>query len=187
MSERLSNLMDKHAAETDLDEFLKQCRDNPSLIARWQRYHLSSGVIRDEISESELKYDIARKVMGRLESEAVQADNPNVLPLRRASGNRAVRRSHSKAWISLALAASMILGIYLVIWQPSDVTKTASEQFADTTAPGHPLEYSNDQWQTSSAEVEEALNSLLVEHSEFTSVTGMNGLGSYSKFIAYQN
>ena len=208
MSEKLSNLLDKNVEQSDLDEFLRECKRDPSLIDRWQRYNLAGGVLRNEISETDLKFDVASKVMARLETEEMTAadvdnlqsdeDNSNVISLSSRATNdkdlnlespvsdeRSSSSRSSKPWIPLALAASMLLGLYFFFQQP--VIETSPQQLADNaavdTAPSLPL----DHWQTSSRDVEDVLNSLLVEHSEFTSVTGMNGLGSYSKFIAYQN
>lgn len=190
MTEKLSNLMDKNVADSDLDLFLQDCTDDPSLIDSWQRYHLAGSVICNEISESDLKYDIAAKVMARLESEQLKSDHPgtknsNVLPLTSNKTLPAVARLTSTAWFPLAIAASLLLGVYFIITQP--VVETTPVQLAENEAAENTASSSIDHWQTASAEIEEALNALLVEHSEFTSVTGMNGLGSYSKFIAYQN
>ena len=224
MSEKLSNLLDKNVPESDLDEFLRECKQDPSLMDRWQRYHLAGGVIRNEIDETDLNFDIASKVMANLESQSFDAkqsdlDNSNVIALSAQSDSASIDLSTtsmptesvseelvskksvskksvskkskatnswtSKPWVPLALAASMLLGLYVFFQQP--VIETAPQQVADNTAIDATLPVAVDQWQTSNRDVEDILNSLLVEHSEFTSVTGMNGLGSYSKFIAYQN
>ena len=190
MTEKLSNLLDENVVESDLDDFLRECRDDPSLIDSWQRYYLADAVIRNEISESDLKFDVAAKVMARLESEQLESEqcateNSNVIPLTSTRTPRSGRRLTSTAWFPLAIAASMLLGVYFIIQQP--VIETAPQQLADNQEIDNPSSASIEHWQTSSTEIEDVLNSLLVEHSEFTSVTGMNGLGSYSKFIAYQN
>lgn len=194
MSEKLSNLLDKNVVESDLDDFLRQCRDDSSLIDSWQRYNLAGDVIRNEISDSDLEFDVAARVMARLESEQMdsKSENSNVLPLTSDGTPRSATRvdaktSTSKPWFALAIAASMLLGVgvYFIIQQP--VIETPTQQIADNKPLDKVVSPSIDHWQTSSIKIEATLNSLLVEHSEFTSVTGMNGLGSYSKFIAYQN
>ena len=214
MSEKLSNLLDKNVDESELQDFLRECKNDPSLIDSWQRYHLAGAVIRDEVSESELKFDIATKVMDRLGSETLKSEQVNTAQINKsqtANGDSNVvsfspapendsakvparsKSALSKPWFPIALAASMLLGIYFIFQQPvidpvgEQVANQVSDQVADDGSVDNALTASVDHWQTSSREIENVLNSLLVEHSEFTSVTGMNGLGSYSKFIAYQN
>jgi len=80
----------------------------------------------------------------------------------------------------VAIAASMLLGLYVLVQKPA-LEPVVENQLAQSSD-----EISTPHWQTDSAAIEDALNALLVEHSEFTGVTGMNGLGSYSKFVSYQ-
>lgn len=198
MSEKLSNLLDRHVAESDLDDFLHECRKDSSLIDMWQRYHQAGALIRNEINESDFKFDVSAKVMAGLQSQFTDThdlpdDNSNVVSLKPAIENRPTptpsksAQQATRMWVPVALAASVLLGMYFIFQQPllDNPTQQVAENASTTSQsplPDHAYE-----WQVSSREVENVLNSLLVEHSEFTSVTGMNGLGSYSKFIAYQN
>jgi len=42
-------------------------------------------------------------------------------------------------------------------------------------------------WEGADPGAEDALNALLIEHGEFTSASGMNGLTAYTKFVAYDS
>ena len=174
MTEKLSNLMDHSVNESDLDEFLRACKSDPQLVDTWQRYHIASAGLKNEISQPDLEIDVADKVLTAIKDQHPSKPESVVVPLR--------PKVLSRPWVSMALAASLLLGVYMVMTQFAVEKPLSTVQLADAvdvnTMP---------HWQTSNAAIENTLNSLLVEHSEFTSVTGMNGLGSYSKFVAYQN
>ena len=185
MSEKLSNLLDKSVNQDELDEFLQQSKDDPSMRVHWQRYHVASAVIKDEITDSDLQFDVADQVMAKLKAESITMEEQtsdestsNVIPLK----PKTPTSLFSKPWVPVAIAASMIMGVYFLVQQPLEDT-TTEELVADNSSAQVP----NNHWQTNDSSIEDTLNSLLVEHSEFTSVTGMNGLGSYSKFVAYSN
>ncbi len=184
MSEKLSNLMDEKISQWELDEFLTAYKNDPELAARWQRYHVAQDLIKNEVSEKDLQFDIAAKVMAQVKA------NPNETIKPETSASNVVEfpaktATAKKPWWPMAIAASMLLGLYFIIQQPLQQPAVETQVAEVTTTPNSdPM--SMPHWQTDNAAVEDVLNALLVEHSEFTSVTGMNGLGSYSKFVSYQ-
>ena len=46
MSEKLSNLLDEKINQKELDNFLKNCKDDPELIDMWQRYHIARDLVK---------------------------------------------------------------------------------------------------------------------------------------------
>ncbi len=183
MTEKLSNLMDEKIDQADLDDFLAAYKDDPELAKRWQRYHIAQDLIKNEISDRDLQFDIAAKVMAKISAD------PNEVIKQDLSTSKVVEfpaktTAHAKKpWWPMAIAASMLLGLYFIVQQPLQQPKVTN-QIAEVATETDPM--SMPHWQTDNAAIEDALNALLVEHSEFTSVTGMNGLGSYSKFVSYQ-
>lgn len=178
MSEKLSNLLDHSIEETDLDEFLQACMDDPELVDTWQRYHIARDGIRNEISTADIEFDVASRVVDSIQKEQFSGTDSNV----KLFTGKTSRRISAWPWLSVALAASLVLGVYLAATRLPVSELKVAPQLADTSDVN-----TMPHWQTSNTAIEHTLNSLLVEHSEFTSITGMNGLGSYSKFVAYQN
>ena len=184
MSEKLSNLMDEKISQSELDEFLTAYKNDPELAERWQRYHIAQDLIKNEVSEKDLQFDVAGKVMAKVKANSnqpIKADSTASNVVEFPAKTTAVK----KPWWPLAIAASMLLGLYFIVQQPLQ-QPTVETQVAEVTTAPEPDPMSMPHWQTDNAAVEDVLNALLVEHSEFTSVTGMNGLGSYSKFVSYQ-
>ena len=187
MSEKLSNLLDEKINQAELNDFLRDCKDDPQMIAMWQRYHVARDLAKDDISDADLKFDVAAKVM----AEIATVPNEPVIDRPIESESKVVEfpsqteQKAKKPWIPLAIAASMLLGLYVYVQQPAQQTNVENLVAESTQAEALPTD-SMPHWQTKDNAIEDRLNALLVEHSEFTSATGMNGLGSYSKFVSYQ-
>ena len=143
--------------------------------------------LKDEVTDADLKFDISTKVMAEI------AEDPNEPVIDRSAKPQTnviqlpsqSEQATKKSWLPLALAASMLLGLYVYMQQPALQTNIEN-LVAESTQTETQSTDSMPHWQTKDNAVEDRLNALLVEHSEFTSVTGMNGLGSYSKFVSYQ-
>jgi len=71
MSEKLSNLLDKNISQSELDEFLAAYRKDPELAQRWQRYHSVQDLLNNQISDTDLQFDVTAKVMAKV------SDDPN--------------------------------------------------------------------------------------------------------------
>jgi len=187
MSEKLSNLLDKNISQSELDEFLAAYRKDPELAQRWQRYHSVQDLLNNQISDTDLQFDVTAKVMAKVSDDpnpAIDSDtniepDSNIVEFP-TDNSPSKSPSMKKPWWPVAIAASMLLGLYVLVQKPA-LEPVVENQLAQSSD-----EISTPHWQTDSAAIEDALNALLVEHSEFTGVTGMNGLGSYSKFVSYQ-
>ena len=85
-----------------------------------------------------------------------------------------------------ALAASVAaVAIVGVRWMaPEDV---AAPQYVAAVENADYLRTTATRWQSVPTDVEENLNAYLVEHSEFSPTSSMNGVMSYVRFVGYDS
>ncbi|MDH3469201.1 MAG: sigma-E factor negative regulatory protein [Gammaproteobacteria bacterium] len=174
MKEILSAAIDSEASERDFGALLQECHANDEMRRAWGRYHLIGSVMRNDhvVFPRNAAADLVDRV-----SNAI-ADEPTCL----APQNRWASRHDSSAMnvvrlvAGLAVAAS-IGGIAVFTLQPNVAVGPAIVEF-DT-----PQRMTR--WQTQQPEMETDLNTLLVEHGEFTPASGLNGLMAYAKFVSY--
>lgn len=176
MSEKLSALIDNELDDLERERALKELGRDSELVEAWSRYHIIGLAMRgDQVSPG---VDLADRVAQHLHSETAPAP-----------GSRGERSRG--AWLgsagNLALAASMAVvlvagGVILGLQDERPARNVASGadarvMFADEAT----------RWDGADPGAEDALNALLIEHGEFTSASGMNGLTAYTKFVAYDS
>ena len=175
MREKISALVDGELDEQETERLLRRVGQDETLARVWQRYHLMRAVIRNESIYYEP--DLAQRIAEAIDSEL--ATPP-------AAGHGRWRSSAPSRWLpGMALAASLAvvtIGSTLALRStddtslnpPADVTRIAATERAT-------------RWDGADPELEETLNGFLVEHGEFTTASGMNGLISYAKFVSYDS
>lgn len=176
MSEKLSALIDNELNELERARFLKDLNRDPELTELWSRYHIIGlAMRREQISWSR---DLPERVARKLEPETGAAggiEAPGRLaPLFRPAGRLAIAASVA----GVLLVGGMTVKLYEDS-RPEGTAATADRQVVFNNDATH--------WEGVDPQVEDALNALLVEHGEFTSASGMNGLTAYTKFVAYDS
>jgi len=170
MSEKLSALIDNELGELERARILKQLSADKGLAQRWSRYHIIGMALRrEQISPDN---GLAERVAGELRNDAGAART--VAP---GAGGRWRRSAPALALAASVVGILVVGGLMLQLQQ--ETTPPAAERLA-----------ANDgmRWEGGvDREAEDALNALLVEHGEFTSASGMNGLTAYTKFVAYDS
>lgn len=175
MSEELSALIDNELGELERARVLRELGGNEELAERWSRYHIIGLAMRREhISPSG---ELATRVARALEAEP-GVGNGTANAGRRAQPGGAAGR--------LAIAAS-VAGVLLV--GGLIVTLYEDSRPGTATVSAQQLAVNDDgmRWEGADPGSEDALNALLIEHGEFTSASGMNGLAAYTKFVAYDS
>lgn len=175
--ENVSALVDGELDESEAQRMFRRLAGDEHLRAAWERYHLIGACLRRE--PLTVRASMARSIAARVADHAREAQAQQE-PRSNARGVPAPLRR------SLALAASVLVllaGGQTVshLWQERQ--STPAMQSASTSLGSGPA--NGTRWQTGNPETEKALNVLLVEHGEFTSVSAMNGLASYTKFVSY--
>jgi sigma-E factor negative regulatory protein RseA len=175
MSEKLSALIDNELDELERARLLKNMNRDSELAELWSRYHvIGLAMRREEISWSP---GLTERINLALEKEGDAGRDGN------APGFRVrLPESLGRFAVAASVAAVALVGALAVtLYQDNtgDIDAPSSRQLA----------FSNDatRWEDVDPQVEDALNALLVEHGEFASASGMNGLNAYTKFVAYDS
>lgn len=166
MNEQISAFLDGEADRDEAVEATQRLGRDANRRQAWARYHLIGAAIRNEPAFpcSDLHERISQEI----------ANEPTQLAPR--SANTGAMKRLSSKFLPLAVAAS-IGALAVVGFQARDVVDPANRpQLAKQGLT---------RWQTPQPEMETTLNAFLVEHGEFTSASGMNGLISYAKFVSY--
>lgn len=176
MSEKLSALIDNELDDLERARVLRDLAGNHALAEQWSRYHLIGLAMRRERITPAA--NLPERVTRVLETGSGNSGR-SVEPASRQPLYRSAAR--------LAVAAS-VAGVLLV---GGLIVKLYEDNRA--AGPGIPsaqqLAVNDDgmRWEGTDPENVDALNSFLIEHGEFTSASGMNGLTAYSKFVAYDS
>ncbi|MBS1270053.1 MAG: Sigma factor AlgU negative regulatory protein [Gammaproteobacteria bacterium] len=176
MSENLSALIDNELDEFERARVLKALGCDEHLAGLWSRYHIIGLAMRQETIGS--KQDLPERVARQLERDEDLA-----------GGARESKPDKSRFWLSgrYAVAASVVGvlllgGLILKIYDAAQVGTSTSPAARQVAVIDNAT-----RWEGVDPKVEDELNALLVEHGEFTSASGMNGLTAYAKFVAYDS
>jgi sigma-E factor negative regulatory protein RseA len=173
MQEKLSALVDGELDDHEIERVVRRVGEDDALAGTWQRYHLIRAALRNE--SIHFRPGLAHRI-----SEAVEAEAPT------AAAAPPARQITAPGWLGgMALAASLAvvaIGVMLAMRSAqdpvtgplADVTRLAAAERAT-------------RWDGADPELEDTLNAFLVEHGEFTTASGMNGLISYAKFVSYDS
>lgn len=175
MNEKLSALLDGELSREELQQALKEIAANDELSARWSRYHLLRDVLRQELNQV-APADLSRSIAAQLEGE------PTVLAPRRLPTRSRVMQMVTGAALAASVAAVAIVGVRWMA--PDDVS---APQYVAAVENADYLRTTATRWQSVPTDVEENLNAYLVEHSEFSPTSSMNGVMSYVRFVGYDS
>lgn len=176
MSEKLSALIDNELDELERARLLKELGRGSDLVELWSRYHVIGLAMRRE--EVSWRDGLPARVAEALQLETGVPEQNGTAVRRRALSGSVQRFAVAASVAGVLLVGGLIVNLY-----------QGSQPVSTTTLTGQQVAFSNDatRWDSVDPQVEDALNTLLVEHSEFTSASGMNGLTAYTKFVAYDS
>lgn len=166
MKETISALVDGEVNDIERQQALRALGDDPALRDQWERYHLAGAALRREL-DVVVSPGLADRIRAQLGAEA---------PARAGSAVRLFKLGAGVA-IAAGVAAIAVLNLPPVLTPGNSVTISSSStsgRVAKTlVAEVKPLP----------PEQQQALNSYLVQHGEFTPAAGMNGMSSYVRLV----
>jgi len=175
MHEKLSALIDNELDELERARVLRELGRSDDLAECWSRYHIIGLAMRRE--EIMPAGDLAKRVSMALDEEPTArggvAAPAHRGPLFSRTGRLAIAAS--------VAAVLLVGGIFVKIYDGERPAATVA------STPGPQVASAPDtlRWEGADPRSADALNALLIEHGEFTSASGMNGLTAYTKFVAY--
>lgn len=171
--EQLSALVDDEFEELELELALRRLAKDAELKARWQRYHVISDALRNNLPEA-IDTHFADRVIKALEPEPA----PQTAPVIRAVS------SWYKPLVGFALAASVatvaVLGLNRI--QPDQSLSTSS-----LSAIASSESITEAQTTSIDTELDPRLNSYLVNHNEYASMNRVHGVLPYVRMVGYKS
>lgn len=176
MSEKLSALVDNELEDVERARVLRDLGRDAELAGLWSRYHtIGLAMRREQIVPNE---NLPERVARGIERETGAA---GVLPGPRRRGS--LRRPAGGFAIAASVAGVLLVGGLIVKlyedMRPAGANPPAAQQIVANEEAMR--------WEDADPRIEDALNALLIEHGEFTTASGMNGLTAYTKFVAYDS
>ncbi|MEZ5582188.1 MAG: RseA family anti-sigma factor [Candidatus Competibacteraceae bacterium] len=176
MVEQLSALMDSECALPEVELAMRRLTKDANLQARWQRYHLISDTLKNNIPDV-IDLDLVDRI-----NRAIAADPPL------QSYGPAKKFTWYKPATGFALAASVALfafvGLRLTSFDASSNPPLVAS--ATTPTPESPTS-SPDPAQSDLANntLEAKLSNYLVSHNEYASMNSVHGVLPYVRMVGY--
>lgn len=168
--EPLSALVDGECEAAELDLLIQRLTKDADLRGRWQRYHLISDALKNNIPEA-IDVDFSKRVISAIETDHFLQTHSPPSP------------SHwFKPVAGFALAASLgaVVLIGLRLTQQDKPMPSGSLAVAPLATPRSP-----DQVATNSV-LQSRLNSYLVNHNEYASMNSVHGMLPYARMVGYE-
>lgn len=176
IKEQISALVDGELEGSEQERVIKQIEQDPQLQRQWGRYNLISDALNSHLSGN-VKHNLASRVSDALEQE------PIVFAPRKKKTHIKNVFKHAA---SMAVAASVAVVIVLSVQPEAPTNGGQLTQIAEVPAENDWVRVSGTRWDLESQPaVESKLNSYLVNHSEYTLSTGMQGVIPYVRIVGY--
>ncbi len=177
LREQISALADDELPEAERDLLLRRLSDDPALRSEWGRVHLIRDALHNELTAS-AGDTLSQRVMAALENEPQPV-------LRKARGRLAQR--FAKPLAGLAVAAS-VAGLALIGLQHlagPDAGPGAPPPRLAAIDPPLQSEIVGTRWDQ--PQMGTRLNAYLVNHSEYTSGSSLQGMMNYVRIAGYDS
>ena len=175
MKEKISELVDNELSHLEHYRLIRTLESDRGLRGVWERYHLISTVIRNELDVM-----VGPAVADRI-AQGIRQETP-------ASAYSTYFTSRLPAYTrvaaGMAIAAS-VAAVAIFTLQPLSPSSAPSSQIALQNPP--PALAAPAAVRPVQAAPRGTLNTYLVEHSEFTPNAGMNGMMSYVRIVGHGN
>ncbi len=177
MTEKLSSLLDGELSGSEFDKTWRSVVRDAGLLDTAGRYQMIGALMRKECSDAAVQV-LRSKVADSIARQIDQEPQWLMPAAGRGAKPSGYRVSKRPAFLGGFAAAAAIAALAVFVVSPN--------------WPGNPLQQeapiaaTNPEGGGSGVQMsDENLNALLVEHGEFSSSAGLNGLIAYAKFVSY--
>lgn len=178
LHEQLSALMDGELPDQEHELLIRRLKSDTGFQATWARYHLIGDALRNGLP-SRLDINLADHINKKIDREPAL--------------HQAAIRPHGfrflKPAAGVAVAASVAVMALIAVQQnnqqsPVDTLAPRLVQAPDTS---NLYRVSGTRWNQAAPEVETHLNGYLVNHSEYSSNTNLQGMLNYARIAGYDS
>lgn len=165
--ELLSRLLDDDLNEQETDQVLDALLDDPAAQRSWHAMHMARSVISgDSEEEGHATFSLLDRITASIDDEPVILAPDNLAPPVLADKSTKQKKT-SRMPAYIALAASVVALITLINYSP--IQNIDQTEIAMTPQ--------------SQMQVERELQSMVVQHGEFSGAAALNGLVAYVKVV----
>lgn len=190
MKQTISDIIDQHADSADPADRLRRIASDPDGCRTWRNFHLIGDVIRGDVRAT--GGCLIERVQASLESEptvlAPSGQAPAKASTDTAAGPGGSRSDTLKAAGLFSLAASIAL-VAVLTAAPETADPQRENAVAATVTPAGTASGAVVQPEITPPEsdaIAAEFGQMLVEHGEFTTTAGLNGLLAYAKLVSNQ-
>ncbi|MBL1321999.1 MAG: sigma-E factor negative regulatory protein [Methylophaga sp.] len=178
-NELLSALVDGELQSAELDQVLQVLATDELATAQFQRYQQTKDVLKG-YGERGLSHNLANRISVAVENEAVYSQQAT----QHKAEVIALPTPFWKQMTGLAVAASVgALAVVGVMTQPqNDLLTNTSMAAIDAPTEVITVAQTGTRWTVNEPEIENRLNSYLLDHNE---QTGTSGVFSYARVVSY--
>ncbi|MDX1654929.1 MAG: sigma-E factor negative regulatory protein [Candidatus Competibacteraceae bacterium] len=173
-AEQLSALIDGEVEDLELDLALRRLGRDSELIGRWERYHMISDALKNNLPES-LDPDFA----GRISRAIQEEQTPAAAPSRQSSPQGFGYRSIAGFGLAASLAVAVFIGLQT---QPGDSSDPPVGPSL-VTAPSE----TQPQTLAGADELEQRLDTYMINHNGFASRNSVNAVLPYIRMVSHGN
>ncbi len=179
--EQISSLIDDELPDSERSEAIDSLGDGGKLRQRWERYHLISDVLGNNLPDA-IDQGFADRVRDALAGE------PAVLAPRRSTRKApAIVKQVAGLAVAATVAAVAILAVQEYNQSVAPAPQKVAQKEASGPVPGTGewIRVSGVNWNMDHPKVESKLNNYLVNHNGYSS--GMQGILPYAKIVGYDS
>ncbi len=174
MKEKLSALMDGELSEIEARRLLEDLTRDPTHRSTWERYHLVRHAMRGEL-ELAAAHGLPERVHARV-SDLQKSFHAGSLSPR-------VKRGAGLLAMAASVAAISIAGLRLLDQPQTPAAVTVAS--APATAAIETTSATAKRWTATEPDVEKSLDTLLAQHNEYATGSGMAGMPRYVRVVAH--
>lgn len=183
--EQLSQLLDAELNESEMNAALDALLADPQAQKTWHAMHMVRSVVTDDTVHA--SFSLSERISASIEAEPVIMAPTNLpaskslekIPPEEREKTQASTLTRLRIPFGLAIAASLV-ALLVINLSPSGVqdgSRLATEQASE---PGGPL---LTQASSTQLAMNQELQSMVVQHGEFSGAAALNGLVAYAKVV----
>lgn len=173
INEQLSALVDGENQQAELDLLFRRVARDSTLRDQWERYHLISDTLRQHLPDP-VPVGFVQRVMDAIQNDEAATGT--------ASSQQPVvqRSTWLKPVAGFALAASVAM-VAVLSFDRDELSAPQGSLIASVGSPETSTPSTG-----SGLELDERLSAYLVNHSEYVSMNGVNGVIPYARMVGFQ-